>query len=528
MSPRRRKLFLHRSEAARTTTSSAIVVRCQIHLPIVQADLKVQSTKENQFYFMCLQATPVKPYQKWHWAGDEIISSIIPASRKVPGTGRKYYPIDIREFLSIKGNAVVHKELHALIDKLPVADRARFASEKPGNFDFRADKVIQHVGRLKYIPIGRDFDHWLFPDETLANDGGDCEDLAFLIAALLDAAGISSYCVRVALGRVDIHGGPKPRSFDHAWVMYNNEGGAWEILEPMALIPAATRAATPATFSSQKQTVEYVPYFVFNSEHLWNIRSKKGRKGPLTDYLATRRFWTKFEPTFAAGVHKSIFDDALNDLISPADLRVVKRASFWVDVNVLNYDPRDHFDFGYIDESWQRVQQRLHTGKLKDFGLAGHAIADFYGHSLYGEFAEVPEGELELYVPGKTELAREPAYDFKGCDLPGCELNRKLAAKHWKGQIISGQWWRWYATFPDDLQGTADFKKYRRCLPDHDVLAVDSAAFPGRTHRYSADEFQQQFALRQTAAIKHIRQAYQDWHGGKTQAPSALNHVSDS
>ncbi len=462
---------------------------------------------------MCLQASPVRPYQKWHWAGDEIISSIIPASRAVPGSRKKRYPIDIREFLSIQGNAVVHRELHRLIETLPAAERDRFFVEKPGCFDFRADKVVQHVGTFQYIPVGRKFDAWLFPDETLANGGGDCEDLAFLMAALLDAAGISSYCVRVALGRVNVLGGPKPLSFEHAWVMYQNEGGAWEILEPMAWVKAGRQTGAVPVFSAQTQSVEYVPYFVFNREHLWNIRSREACKKSFTDYLGTWAFWTTFEPTFAAGVHRTLFDEALDGLATPEDLSVMKRASFWVDVNVLNYDPRDHFDFAYLDESWQRVQQRLQSGQVKDFGLAGHTIADFYAHTVYGEFGRVDDNGLEIYDPGQTQLARKPVYDFTECDLPGCALNARQAARHWKGEIISGQWWRWYATFPDDLQETADFKQYRRCLPDHDVTAVDSPKYPGPTHRYTEAEFVRQFGLRRQAAMTHIRQAYLEWKG---------------
>ncbi|MCL5096582.1 MAG: hypothetical protein M1608_03415, partial [Candidatus Omnitrophica bacterium] len=147
---------------------------------------------------MCLQTTQVRPYQKWHWAGDEIVhDTIIPASRYVPDTRpKKRFDIDIREYLSIAGNAVVRRELRNLIDGLPADGQNRFFIGAQGNFDFRADKITQHFGRLKYIPVGRGFDTWMFPDETLARGGGDCEDLAFLMAALLESAGISQFCIR--------------------------------------------------------------------------------------------------------------------------------------------------------------------------------------------------------------------------------------------------------------------------------------------------------------------------------------------
>jgi hypothetical protein len=79
-------------------------------------------------------------------------------------------------------------------------------------------------------------DAWLFPDETLAQEYGDCKDLAFLLAAQLLASGISAYCVRVALSSLRFSL-PKGRiqEHDHCWVMYQNEGGAWEILEPLGV-----------------------------------------------------------------------------------------------------------------------------------------------------------------------------------------------------------------------------------------------------------------------------------------------------
>lgn len=464
-----------------------------------------------------MQASQVVPYQKWHWAGDEIVPNpVIPASRIVPGTKKARYPIDIREYLSIQDNAVVRAELHRLLARLPAPEREPFFSSQPGHFDFRADKVVEHVGQLQYLPTGRRFDHWLFPDETLASGGGDCEDLAFLLAAMLRAAGISSYCLRVALGSVTVQESGRTRRFDHAWVAYQNEEGGWEILEPLAVVAPKPRRGQPRVparraAAEPSRTVEYTPLFVFNSEHLWRVRGPElAASRPFADYLGDRAFWRGFHPTFAAGVHNTIYDEALQGM-APADLAKVKRASFWVDVNVLAYDPRDHFDFAYVPEGWQWVKTRLATGDLKDFGLATHSIADFYAHTLYGEFGPQANGTLATYDPDAPVLARPPVYDFSTCPLPGCGLDAQSAAAHWNGQLISGQWWRWYSTFPDDLQGTDDFKQYRRCLPDHDVLAVDSPAYRS-PHRYSPAEYQRQFPLRQAAAISHIRATYAAWN----------------
>ena len=126
---------------------------------------------------MCMQSSSVVPYQKWHWAGDEIVhESSIPASRPLPGIGlRKRYPIDIREFLSIEGNAVVRRELGNLYKQLRDPERLRFLARDRGNFDFRAERVLRFFRRrVRFIEAGRRrFDDWQFPEETLARGGGD-------------------------------------------------------------------------------------------------------------------------------------------------------------------------------------------------------------------------------------------------------------------------------------------------------------------------------------------------------------------
>jgi len=474
---------------------------------------------------MCMQFTPVRPYQRWNWGGDEIVSdTVIPASRTIPGTRKKRYDIDIREYLSIQDNAVIRAHWHRLLDRLPQAEQARLTSRKEGTFDFRARKVAEYVGGLRYRPVGRRFDEWLFPDETLAQGGGDCEDLAFVLAALLEASGISSYCIRVALGTVVSHADPKkPQRWDHAWVVYKNEGGAWEILEPLALTAGPRsrlrRAPPRGPFATRKvDDVEYIPHFVFNRAHLWRVRTpERVAARPFREYVKEeRQFLKRFAPSFAVRVHESIFATALAGM--PAnDLDAVKRASLGVDVNVLQYDPRDHFDFAYIDESWALVQRRLKTGDVKDFALASHAIADFYAHSFYADFAKRrDDGSIVPYDPSHPLRADRLTYDFtRYAPFPGRCNTVQDAAAYWRGRLISGQWWRWYSTFPDELEKAGDFH-WRRCLPDHDAVAVDGPR-PRSAHRhYNEQEFQVQFRLRQGAAVEHIRNVYRSWIPRKT------------
>jgi hypothetical protein len=62
---------------------------------------------------MCFQTSRVRPWQKWRWAGDDIFSSVVPAARRVPGGGP--FDIDIREYLSIEGDEVVHREMRGFL-----------------------------------------------------------------------------------------------------------------------------------------------------------------------------------------------------------------------------------------------------------------------------------------------------------------------------------------------------------------------------------------------------------------------------
>ncbi|MBZ5497445.1 MAG: hypothetical protein LAP85_13675 [Acidobacteriia bacterium] len=469
-----------------------------------------------------MQTSHVRPYQKWNWAGDEIVhDTVIPASRTLPGGKRKHYPIDLREFLSIEDNAVVRKHLEMLIDELPGPARAGFFSRESGTFDLRLAKVAAYMSRFHYRWSPRRFDQWLFPEETLALGGGDCEDLAFLLAALLEASGISPYCLRVALGTVVNHTGPqKTERWDHAWVIYQNEGGAWELLEPVALVHEGRRAhpsrpARPIRLRQKHPDVEYVPHFVFNRNHVWRLHAAESAAArTLTDYVGTRKdreFWQSYKPRFAAKVHWSIFDEALAGMPDD-DLERVKRASLWVDTDVLRYDPRDHFDFAYIDAAWDRVRRRLATGDLTDFALAAHAIGDFYAHSFYADFAPAQgDGSIEPFDPMHPPPPDQLVYDFQSfIPLPGCQSTPGQAAAHWKGSLISGQWWRWFTTFPDDLETSPDFS-WHRCLPDHDMVAVDGPNPKPEQRHYAGNEYLRQFNLRRNAAIEHIRSVYASW-----------------
>ena len=471
---------------------------------------------------MCLQASGVRPWQKWHWAGDQIFrDTVVPAHRLVPRTRITGYDIDIREFVSFEGNAVVRNLLDDLLNGLGAQDQARFARHKQGDFDFRVQKICELFSRFSHKPDPRGYDTWYFPEETIVKGGGDCEDLAFLLAAVLEASGISRGCLRVVLGQLVDHaaGGP-PRG--HAWVVYQDEQGAWQLLEPMTLVKNVRRVRRPLykakTHRPKLADVEYIPLFVFNGDHLWTVRSRENpAPTSFADWLQTRKLLARQKPAFAASEHAHIFDEALQGMAA-SDLQHVKAVSLWLDVNTLAYDPRDHFDFAYVREGWDRVLTRLKTKDLTDFAKAMHSVGDFYAHTFWG-YLKATSGttNLPLWKPENPPDTSSFAYVFTAFkEIPGCQLGSATghpdpaaAAALWKGTLISGQWWRWYTTYPADLKRQV---AQRRCLPDHDDVAVDKPT--GQNALCDTTAYAMQFRLRKAAAIDQIAQLYAKWRNG--------------
>ncbi len=501
---------------------------------------------------MCLQISLVQPWNNWNWAGDEIVHQpIIPAARTIPNT-KKRYSIDVREFLTTTDNAVVSEKLRGIVNQLTADEQSHFRSHAQGSFDFRADTIRQSFNQLHHWrnanKTGRGPDAWLYPDETLAQGGGDCEDLAFLLAALLLAAGISRYCVRVALGSLQIKlANGKLQSHDHCWVMYQNESSVWEIIEPLTAVKKPRHGKSGGkVIPGPIHSVEYVPHYVFNNDHLWKIHS------PYLDgainfpkYCAARKFWANFDPGFALGVHNTIYDTALKGKIPATALSAIKRKSLWLDANILTYDPRDHFDNGYVPDGWARVNARLAAFRKDNtdwasFGAAAHAIGDFYAHTPYVHFAQLqdaasPLGQAVIYDPNGP-LAAPAQYTTAPLDFTSTtfSLNPELwpgtrpqAAQQWSGQLISGRYaqkhdpaatfWEGFTGIPAALVQAADFKT-RGALPHHNEIAVDSATLDSKHVLYTAtsagptdrNAYANQFRWRINAAIQHIQQALQD------------------
>lgn len=497
---------------------------------------------------MCLHHPVIANLSQYNWDGDRIIfDSIVPSSRSPIGrTEGGEYDIDVREFLVSENNAVIKRTLQKDLPKFMrhiQAKPSQFLKRSKGAFDFRANIIAAFVSEnIRYeSKDGRD--PWQFPDETLFLKSGDCEDIAFLLASLLLASGISAYNVRVVLGRVRVHAAKKT-DHDHMWVMYKSESGRWLLLEPLHLNAEQPEAHSQPLSDATPEadcTIEYIPQFMFNTDHLWLV----GDGHVDADFKKIiKKEWHKLSPKFIGAVHQTIINSALTPNIAPQYVidalnrhfsRILGISEVVDDIDNFvthGYDPLDHFDNGYVDEGWQRVTQRLNTfkknnGDLDSFAYAAHAIADFYAHTSYVHFAEIVHDKAALYDPGRPTMQVTPRYTKDSTfnlETGPFTLNKTVfngnkldAATTWQGKLISGRYaqkgdskdWKEALTFmPRPLTKAQGFAN-RGALPHHNEMAVDSEK-PDANHTLYTNptDYQNQFRWRKAAAIAHIRAAF--------------------
>src|SRR5436190_7220679 len=348
---------------------------------------------------MCIGSSAKGNLASWNWDGDHIVhETIVPSSRPPVGRSKGNYDIDPREFLVTDKNEVMRRTLQsdipAHILTMPGADLNLFSSRNVGSFDHRADVIAAFVSeKFTYkLKPGTGNDPWQFPDETLSLGSGDCEDLAFLIASLLLASGVSSFNVRVALGKCGIWRKGRRTDHPHAWVMYKTERGYWRLIEPAL----ARRRSGSFARQTVADRVDYIPQYLLNDSHLWQVFG--GADAPIETTLELQKNWSGLSPKFIGDVHYSIIHEAL-DGVAPAWVVNTSISRFTaipfvgrvddVDSSTSTYDPRDHFDNAYITDGWQIVQNRLAQFKANNatnfdaFYRASHGIADFYSHTSY-------------------------------------------------------------------------------------------------------------------------------------------------
>ena len=518
---------------------------------------------------MCIQTSGVR-FEAVDWDGLSIIQDcIVPSSRPVPYQEKLgNYDIDVREFLISERNAVIGRtlgeDIPRFISSLGNGSLAQFTGRGPGCYDFRAHIVCAFVAETIAYKLNRRRNAWQFPDETLTLKFGDCEDRAFLIASLLLGSGISGYNYRVVLGKVRVEqAGRKTTEHDHMWVMYKNEIGGWRLIEPLLGTAQAEESAASAMIAPGDTTVTYEPYFLFNDRHLWRV-PKPQVAHSLSEHLNLAGQWSKLKPSFAGAAHKTIVSDALSRGPNgqPASAAVLairntltsstyfKGAVFGfgpivarIDRNTGAYDPRDHFDNAYIDESWGYVNQRLDAFKhdhtnFDSFDAAAHGIADFYAHTSFVHFAsKVPQylskfDGKDCVTPYHSPLQLAPNYgagqDFELTLGKKFSVNAKYASQHsnqpipalWAGKLISGRYAQDGDTqpglinqlfeegpshIPPGLLNAPDFW-HRWSLPHHNEIAVDSDS--GSNKLYNSSEYARQFLLRSSTASRHIREAF--------------------
>ncbi len=509
---------------------------------------------------MCTTHKTMRTMKRWNWEGDIIINDTkIERARKVLDT-KRYYTLDIREFLASRENIVIRKELQQIENKLSEKKKKAFLSREAGSYDLRAEVIKEYISKnIEYRSYSdRGFDAWYFPAETLTMKEGDCEDRAFLLASMMLASGISPFNVRVCFGKISDARGR--REHDHAWVAYKNEAGLWRIIEPYSLNFRETKIDTEKKKIRESTEAEYRPIYIMNNRHLWKVNDVFGgaekikkSKNEFTDYIR-KRFFTGFKPAYGYKMHKEIVLGAIkaDDFASKLDMEqkeelfsfassgsytdadyLRKFASMVSGVDItLNYDPRVHFDNGLIGESFKFMKDNLDAKTVEGLATAVHAASDIYAHTSYAHFADEESPEtFKNWKPGSAGYAGQfenlPDYgEGSDFDLNKFSINelvygkkdgRKKAAEFWKDRVISGRFGQKF-----DSKGILETTQFcpenfdhydmTGALPHHNEIAMDSEKRPdGHTLYTDEKKYAEQYELRKKLAMAHVKEIFENW-----------------
>jgi|WetSurMetagenome_2_1015567.scaffolds.fasta_scaffold00156_29 hypothetical protein len=494
----------------------------------------------------------------WSWDGNQIEpNTIIPNCRKISGM-HTLYNVDIRQFITSVENKIVKNTLEDIYERLPPVHKAKFTSRKEGSFDFRVDVIKEYISQqIAYRNLKGEFDSWLFPEETITLKEGDCEDRAFLLASLILASGISKYVVRVAFGKIFDKSGHN--KFDHVWVMYKNEKGIWQLIDPMNYRPKHDNLEIRKGQELEAgKSYIYRPYYVMNCDHLWSVASPYPIK-TFPQYIEQRSFWTGFYPTFGYKVHKEIVNSAIdpNDFKSFLKEKGMEDQLLTLDTfddtesaiclnqfayqvsNVdisLRYEPRLHFDNALIKESFALMADNMNLKNLHGLANAFHAIGDIYAHTSFVEFAKVRNeptslGIFEIADSANSEYINQfltlPNYETGIFDLTRftnndylykLKDNKAQAIQFWKDKVISGRFGQTH-----DSQGLLERTQFwprglqkdpmQGALPHHNEIAVDVPVFDPKKHKlFTAEsEYKRSYELRKKLAVQHISKKYDEW-----------------
>jgi len=508
---------------------------------------------------MCKTHDFIQNQKSYNWDGDRIIYNTTISNTRSIASSRKKYDIDVRELLLSEHNSVIREAIEKIKNELTQPLYVKFNEKKEGSFDFKMRVVTEFVEQIIKYKERPSFDAWLFPDETLSLGQGDCEDRAILIATLASAVGVSSYNLRVSLGHLVTEEG----KFSHAWVMYKNEKGVWQIIEPNDY-----KTRSGKDILGIPEGAYYLPSFVFNVDHLWGVYNGEnieelGNADCFSNYLGEALGKT-YNPSFGGAVHKAIvlkafegieetFKDCLtkemkSDLVAipifNSAVHYVNRLAAKINAVdlTLKYNALDHFDNSQIDNSMKAMVAHLNDGTIGGLAKGLHALQDFYAHTSYAHFA--PRDVAGNIKPANIsirgfEITLEaniglPVYDGTGLhpfnfknftvnnalfkDTNGNALTPEAAISFWKGKIISGRFGQRkdshalleMTQFVDE---TLPNLNMAAGVPHHEDIAVDDNKKPDSKNKLynNHTEYSQQFEQRKNAAINHTRHIVLEW-----------------
>lgn len=149
--------------------------------------------------------------------------------RKFPYQGmEKTVDLIQQSIKKYRGAAFVRKLALKLTRDVPISSKTGLPNRKDN--DAIADEIYDYIIRhddYTHDPVG--IERLQMPDATILTAAGDCDDMAILSGALLESIGVP---IRIRLI------GAKPDKFDHIYIQYQSQGGAWKSFDPtLALYP---------------------------------------------------------------------------------------------------------------------------------------------------------------------------------------------------------------------------------------------------------------------------------------------------
>ena len=168
----------------------------------------------------------------------------------------------------------------------------------------------------------------------------------------------------LVLGRLRLQNGD---AVDHAWLVDRVQGSSFAI-DP----------------GNRHPETRYEPLALFDGELVWTA-------APIDELKNLR-------PQFFISIHSDINNRALKGIVDSTLIDDINRVGVRVDDPWThpNYDPREHFDNSMVLESIALLEDRLRwdgetplqtvasgSSEAIPYGLACHAIADFYAHSNF-------------------------------------------------------------------------------------------------------------------------------------------------